>query len=234
MTVTPCTQFIDRDSFRSNYNIGISCDYTILQLRLSEFTTPEEFDQGEKAIEKNNGTKPLSLSFYARQMELATRSGYAILIQHIYKKNTRLLDLGDRIGKTFLFKAVCNEKLQAVEALLELGANPNISTIKPVKFEHYPSIVGVTALWAGIEIYNMRLLQSDTHPTILANDKAIIKLLLKYGAVAAPGLAQDRQLLLKQVQASLDKDRTELATAMDCATAGAFPKALLPTIVEYV
>lgn len=224
MTVTPCISIVNKDEVWNKY-------WDTVSVRYSTLTTPCAFDVMEKEIQiKWEETIPLN--FYITQMERATLNNNIQLIQHIYHKKKMLIDSGTETGMTFLYQAAKNQCLEAAETLIELGANPNVSITAE---STYGDVRGTTPLWKSMTMHIDE--ESQHYGYFLSSTfdftrcKDMIKLFLKYGAVAMP--EGKGQHLLKDTCVLLDQEKTALTSTLQHAISW-MPHVLMSMIVNYV
>lgn len=224
MTVVQCTNFLEKNASWDTY-------IETRPIKKREMS-PEEFDISEQQVQKDwegNAT----LHFYSICMHDAVLKNNVDLICHIYKKNKDILDLGDKVGRTFIYLAIENDCFESALTLLELGANPNISTIE--KFEDDP--VGSTPLWKNITRYNQQEKVSIMcyFPLFdLVSSEKMIKAFLKHRAIAAPDLDEKAQSLLQRMQLEVETERTKLILQIDYAIGEILPQTIFPMIADYV
>jgi Ankyrin repeats (3 copies) len=175
--------------------------------RITNKTTPEEFEQ----IRKEFPQFQLGHSFKtwgSTVLHKAAGIGNVQLIKFLVKQAPELLERGRTTSElTPLYDSYKAESLDAMETLLELGANPNIMV----------SVNGVNKSWLQA-IAN--LLLSDLtwqehfhmdHSASIHKHSRAIKLLLKYGAESRPEDDQENDMNLPGIKSLIQKASQEVA-----------------------
>lgn len=181
-------------------------------------TTPEEFE------EMRANTPSYQLTDGARcgytTLAVAAMRGNIRLIEHVVRTGGKeLLELGDDFGATPLFVAIEENQTQAAKKLILLGSNVNMATnldCPKRKEQHVPP--GATPLWAAAE---------------RAKSIALVKLLLRNGAVAEPALTAAGTAILARAEIEMEKEKKELLAMIDAHTEHKIPLPIVSIITDY-
>ncbi|MES2272765.1 MAG: ankyrin repeat domain-containing protein [Chlamydiota bacterium] len=181
-------------------------------------TTPQEFDTERKKYPNYQLTYGGRIGWNA--LGSAADEGNVELVEHIVQIGGKaLIELGNFVGFTPLFCATRNNHYLTAKKLIELGANVNIGTFRDSDGEKRNTLEGSTPLWAAAQE---------------ARNVALVRLLLKKGAVAEPALESEGLKILDQAQKEIANERTQLTQAIDQGAAKVIPSVLVDLIAAYL
>jgi Ankyrin repeats (3 copies) len=170
--------------------------------RITNMTTPEEFEQMRKKFPQFQLGHSNQYSG-STALHSAAETGNVQLIKFLVKQAPELLERGrTEYGVTPLSAAFDTRSLDAMETLLELGANPNI-VVNDVSILQF--------------VANLLLLDLELHNGMFNRSKSInqrsqaLKLLLKYGAERQPEDDQENGMNLPGIKSLIQKASQEVA-----------------------
>jgi ankyrin repeat protein len=135
------------------------------------------------------------------------------LIRQFYGQNHRLLNQADASGCTPLIYAAYYEQVDAVNTLLDLGADANASS-KRISFDKtLPA--GATSLWIAAKSHNV----------------CMAILLLRFDAIV-PNLDKDGLCVIERAKDDLERQRFPLKSALQVLTQ--IPTEVKHLIVNYI
>ncbi len=212
-------------SCRTRSTVGDQDASRVIQ-SITKDTTPEEFDANCRCL-------PEYRLFFGgiggwNALGAAAHMGNIRLVRHISQIGGRgLVDLGHEFGHTPLFLAVRYKQYQAAETLIRLNANVNLATSMGCADSSLGDVpYGATPLWQAVQ---PRPIVDDR-----VSDVAMVKLLLKNGAVAEPALDAAGTQVLAEAQGELRAERQQIVDFIDQGMGELAPTEIAELIADHV